>query len=127
MTAFQTKRLPVEVDEVAPHGSAVRILLGLKGGLMGHYSLMPGGVSCAVSNTTIDEIWFFVSGRGLIWRKQAGQEEVVPVEAGMCITIPFGTHFQFRCCGDEPLIAVGVTMPPWRRKDETIIVQRFWP
>jgi hypothetical protein len=53
------------------------------------------------------------SGRGEMWRKQGGREEVVPVGPGVCVTIPLGTHFQFRSFGDEPLAAVGVTIPPW--------------
>ena len=126
VTTFQTKRLPIEVDEVAPDGSDVRVLLGLQSGLMGHYSLRPGHVSRAVKNRTTEEIWFFISGRGLIWRRQAEREEVVPVEAGICITIPLGTHFQFRCCGDKPLVAVGITLPPWPGPDEAIMVRAFW-
>jgi mannose-6-phosphate isomerase-like protein (cupin superfamily) len=126
MTSFDTKRLPAEVDEVAPDGSDVRVLLGLAGGLMGHHLLKPGQVSRAIKNQTVEEIWFFLSGRGLMWRKQAEREEVVPLESGVCITIPLGTHFQFRCFGDEPLVAVGVTMPPWPGRDEAIFVDIFW-
>ena len=70
---------------------------------MGHYELAPGHVSTAVTDRTIEEIWFFLSGRGEMWRKQNAREEVVSVEAGVCITIPLGTHFQFRCTGDDPL------------------------
>jgi len=125
-TNFETKRLPIAVDEVAPDGSHVRVLLGLKGGLMGHYELPPGHVSTAVTDRTIEEIWFFLSGRGEMWRKQNGREEIVPVEAGVCVTIPLGTHFQFRCFGDEPLCAVGITMPPWPGAGEAIVVQGKW-
>lgn len=35
------------------------------------------------------------------------------VDTGVCITIPVGTHFQFRSFGYEPLSMVGITMPPW--------------
>jgi hypothetical protein len=37
MTNFTTKRLPVARDAVAPDGSDVRVLLGLKGGGMAHF------------------------------------------------------------------------------------------
>ena len=42
MTDFETRLLPVDHDAVAPDGSEVRILLGLKGGGMAHFSLGPG-------------------------------------------------------------------------------------
>ena len=51
-----------------------------------------------------------LSGRGEMWRRQGAREEVVAVQAGVCLTIPLGTHFQFRSLGDQPLAAVGVTM-----------------
>ena len=126
MTAFDTKRLPIAVDEVAPDGSDVRVLLGLKGGLMGHYELAPEQVSTAVTNRTVEEIWFFLSGLGEMWRRQKGREETVPIESGVCVTIPLGTHFQFRSFGYEPLVAIGITMPPWPGEGEAIVVQGKW-
>ena len=126
MTRFDTTRLPVLVTEVAPDGSDVRLLLALPGGVMAHYELAPGKVSAAVANRTVDEIWFFVSGSGEMWRLQSGQEETVPVEAGVCITIPLGTHFQFRSIGYEPLAAIGVVMPPWPGEGEAMVVEGKW-
>ena len=113
MSEFLTKRLPVARDAVAPDGSDVRILLGLDHGGMAHFELAPGETSVAVAHHTIEEIWYFLSGRGEMWRKLGNQEEVVPVDPGTCITIPVGTHFQFRSFGYKPLDALGVTMPPW--------------
>ncbi len=112
VTDFDTKRLPDRPDATAPDGSEVRVLLALPSGGLAHYELAAGQVSTAVANTTLDEIWFFLSGQGQMWRKSADREEVVAVEAGVCLTIPLGTHFQFRTLGDQPLTAVGVTMPP---------------
>lgn len=126
MTAFATQRLPVNRDTVARDRSDVRILLQLKGGGMAHFELGPGRTSRAVAHRTIEEIWFFVSGRGEMWRKQEGREEVVPVEPGVCVTIPLGTHFQFRSFGYEPLAAVAVTMPPWPGDDEAYDVAGCW-
>ena len=123
MTTFDTKRLPVAISEVAPDGSDVRVLLALPGGVMAHYERAPGKVSAAVANRTVDEIWFFVSGRGEMWRMQNRREEIVPVEAGVCITIPLGTHFQFRSFGYEPLTAIGVVMPPWPGEGEAMVVE----
>jgi mannose-6-phosphate isomerase-like protein (cupin superfamily) len=126
MKAFETKRLPAERDAVAPDGSDVRVLLGLAGGGLAHFELPPGHTSTAVSHRTVEEIWFFVSGRGEMWRRQHGREEIVAFEPGVCLTIPLGTEFQFRSRADEPLAAVGVTMPPWPGEDEAIVVQGPW-
>jgi mannose-6-phosphate isomerase-like protein (cupin superfamily) len=126
MASFDTKRLTVARDDVAPDGSDVRVLLGLKRGGMAHFELAPGQTSTAVTHRTVEEIWFFLSGRGEMWRKQEGREETVPVESGVCLTIPLGTHFQFRSFGYAPLAALGVTMPPWPGKGEAIVVQGRW-
>ena len=126
MTDFETRLLPVHGDVVAPDGSEVRILLGLKGGGMAHFSLAPGQTSKAVTHRTIEEIWFFVSGRGQMWRKQGARETVEDVESGACVTIPLGVRFQFRSVGGEPLAAVAVTMPPWPGEDEAVVMEGIW-
>ena len=124
---FTTKRISDRRDAVAADGSDVRILLGLDGGGLAHFELAPGLTSIAVTHRTVEEIWFFLSGRGEMWRKLEGQEEVVPVESGVCITIPLGTWFQFRALGTEPLRALGVTMPPWPGEDEAYEIPGKWP
>jgi mannose-6-phosphate isomerase-like protein (cupin superfamily) len=94
---------------------------------MAHFELSPGQTSTAVTHRSVDEIWFFLSGRGEMWRKQTEHaESVISVEAGVCVTIPLGTHFQFKSIGAEPLRAVGVTMPPWPGDDEAVVVQGRW-
>ena len=126
MTEFSTKCLPAKPDAIALDGSNVRILLELAGGGMAHFELGAGETSTAVAHRTIEEIWFFLSGCGEMWRKQNQREEIVPVHAGVCITIPIETHFQFRAFGHEPLVAVAVTMPPWPGKSEAYVVDGKW-
>jgi mannose-6-phosphate isomerase-like protein (cupin superfamily) len=126
MSNFATKRLSVARDAVAPDGSDVRVLLELTGGGMAHFELPPGHTSRAVTHRTVEEIWFFLSGHGEMWRKQEDLEEIVPVEPGVCLTIPLGTHFQFRSLRYEPLVALGVTMPLWPGEGEAIVVQGKW-
>src|SRR5262245_36418824 len=113
MDSFDTKMLPAYRDVVAPDGSDVRILLGLRGGGMAHFELAPGQTSVAVTHRTVEEIWFILSGTGEMWRKQGEREEVVALAAGVVLTIPLGTDFQFRASSNQPLRIVGVTMPPW--------------
>jgi len=111
---------------VALDGSDVRVLLGLKGGAMAHFELAPGQTSRAVTHRTVEEIWVCVSGRGEMWRRQGEREEVVRVEPGVCLTIPLGTHFQFRALGRKPLGAVAITMPPWPGDGEATVVAGKW-
>ncbi len=126
MATFETKELPANRDAVAPDGSDVRILLGLKGGGMAHFSLGPGQTSRAVTHRTVEEIWFIVSGQGEMWRKQGADEQVVDVYPGVCLSIPLGTSFQFRCTGQDPLEAIGITMPPWPGEEEAVLLEGPW-
>lgn len=126
MSKFETTHTPAAPDAVAPDGSDVRLLLGLSGGSMAHFELGPNEVSKAVTHRTVEEIWYFLTGRGQMWRKQNDESAIVDVFAGVCITIPVGTHFQFRSCGFEPLAAIGVTMPPWPGESEAVMVEGVW-
>ena len=53
-------------------------------------------------------------------------QETVPLRPGTSLSIPAGTHFQFRAAGDGPLAAVGVTMPPWPDGGEAYEVPGPW-
>ena len=119
--------LPVDVTVVAPDGGDVRVLLALAGGSVAHFALEPGKTSIAVTHRTVEEIWYVVSGRGEMWRRQDGREEVVTLEPGVCLTIPLGTYFQFRSLGPDTLSAVAITMPPWPLdREEAFPVEGHW-
>ena len=126
MPSFASMRLPDAPDAIAPDGSAVRVLLRLAGGSLAHFELEPGQTSRAVAHRTVDELWYFVQGRGEMWLKRGEREEVVVVDPGVCISIPAGTHFQFRAAGGDSLAAIGVTMPPWPGADEAYLVEGPW-
>lgn len=127
MGPFATMRLPLKPTVVAPDGSDVRVLLGLASGGMAHFALAAGRTSTPIVHRTVEEIWFVVSGRGEMWRKLAGHEETVALEPGVCLTVPVGTHFQFRAALTEDVAAIGVTMPPWPGADEAVVVAGPWP
>jgi mannose-6-phosphate isomerase-like protein (cupin superfamily) len=126
MARFDTKPIPLLTDAVAPDGSNVRVLLALEGGSFAHFELAPNQTSRAVTHKTVEEIWYFLTGRGEMWRRQDGRSEITPVHPGVCLTIPLGTYFQFRSFGDEPLSAVGVTLPPWPGEGEAVLVAGEW-
>ena len=125
MKKFETMRLPPNPDAVAPDGADVWNLLRTDLGGMAIFQLPPGAISNPEVHKTVDEIWFFLSGRGEFWRKLGDQEEVVVVEPGVCITVPVGTHFHWRVYEGEPLRALGVTMPPWPGAQEGIMVEGY--
>lgn len=126
-TDFDTMQLPGVPDVVAPDGSDVRVLLSLGRGSMAHFELGAGLVSRPVAHRVVDEIWYVLHGHGQMWRRQAERQEIVPLRAGTCLSIPAGTHFQFRADSSGPVAAVGVTMPPWPGADEAYDVPGAWP
>jgi mannose-6-phosphate isomerase-like protein (cupin superfamily) len=126
-TDFGTMQLPAGPDAAAPDGSDVRELLRLGRGSMAHFKLGPGRISRAMAHRTVDEIWYVLSGHGQMWRRQGQRQETVELVPGTCVSIPVGTHFQFRASDGGPLAVVGVTMPPWPGDDEAYDVPGTWP
>jgi mannose-6-phosphate isomerase-like protein (cupin superfamily) len=124
---FATRQLGPVHDVLAPDTSEIRLLVNTSQGSMAHGTLPPGGVSLAISHSTVEEVWYVTEGRGQVWRKHDGHEEVVDVGPGTALTIPVGAHFQFRTVGDEPLRFVMWTMPPWPGAHEAVRVPDYWP
>jgi mannose-6-phosphate isomerase-like protein (cupin superfamily) len=123
---FATAQLRKTHDVLAPDGSEIRILVATRRGSMAHGTLHPGQVSRAIVHREVDEIWFVTAGQGEIWRKLGDDEQVTPVGPGSALSIPVGTHFQFRATGAEPFCFVMCTMPPWPGAHEAIPVSGRW-
>jgi mannose-6-phosphate isomerase-like protein (cupin superfamily) len=103
---------------LAPDGSTVRVLLAGSRGSMARFELEPGRTSTAVRHRTVEELWYVLSGRGEMWRRGGTNEAITALRPGTSLVIPVGTSFQFRSEDGEPLIVLGVTMPPWPGPDE---------
>jgi mannose-6-phosphate isomerase-like protein (cupin superfamily) len=123
---FETKSLGAAPDGTAPDGTAVRLLLTLDRGSLAHFELPAGAVSRAVTHRTVEEIWYVLSGRGDLWRRQDGRETIETLVPGTAVTIPLGTKFQFRAEAKEPLCFLAVTMPAWPGMDEATPVVGAW-
>jgi|GEM_PF-1737154 len=127
---FSTKILAIDADEHAPDGSEVRVLLRNQSASMAHFTFQPNQVSQAIQHRSIDEIWYFLNGSGVLWRSKDGHSEFLKISAGTCVSIPVGTVFQIRVNGDEPLTAIGTSTPPWpghnSESDEAIAVNGTW-
>lgn len=124
---FETRPLPAEPTATAPDGSDVRVLPAVGRGSLAHFQLAPGRTSAAVEHRTVDELWYVLSGRAEMWRRQGDREQTVLLEPGMALSIPVGTRFQFRTVGTTPFEAIGTTMPPWPGSDEAMPVDGPWP
>jgi mannose-6-phosphate isomerase-like protein (cupin superfamily) len=126
MERFDTKPLGPGPDAIAPDGSEVRLLAATARGSMAQFALAPRLVSRAVAHRTVEELWYFTGGHGRMWRRLGAAEQIVQVRPGVSVSVPTGASFQFRNDGDEPLEAVGVTMPPWPGAEEAVTVQGIW-
>ena len=124
--SFITRMRSESPDAIAPDGSEVRILANTARGSMAEFLLPPSKISLAVAHHTVEEVWFFTAGQGQLWRKNEKAQEIVEIHPGLSISIPIGTHFQFRNDSTENLIAIGTTMPPWPGPDEAYIVKGRW-
>ena len=108
-SAFATTALPALPQATATDGTMVRLLLSLSGGSMAHFTLAAGVTTKAVAHRTVEEIWYVLSGSGELWRRQGEHEEVVALAPGVCVTIPLGAAFQFRCAAGAELSFVAIT------------------
>ena len=127
MSTFQTRPISEEPDATAPDGADVRLLVTSPRGSMAHFELAPREISEAMMHKTVEELWFVTAGEGEMWRKSGDVEEVTELYPGLSLSIPVGTHFQYRNTSDEyPLEAVAVTMPPWPGDDETESIVGKW-
>lgn len=124
--AFVTVPLANAFRVEAPDGSQVDILAACARGSMARFSLAPRLVSKAVRHRTVEEVWYFIAGTGQMWRSDGVHEEIIDVAAGLSLSIPVGTAFQFKSTGTTPLEAIGVTMPPWPGMDEAEFVPGTW-
>ena len=124
---FETKRAGPAPDATAPDGTEVRILCGVsRGGLRCfHYHRVPSpgrsrtgpSTSCGMSSRA-------AAGYGA---SSATARGLWILMRGLSLSLPTGTHFQFRCDGPEPLTILGATMPPWPGPHEAHAVAGIWP
>jgi mannose-6-phosphate isomerase-like protein (cupin superfamily) len=123
---FENKRISSAPDTVAPDGSEVRVLCQATHGGLAVFTLPPRAIAKPVAHRTVEEVWYILSGSGRLWRKLGEQEEIIDLNPGISLTIPTGTHFQFRCDGHERLDVIGATMPPWPGESEAYFVEGVW-
>ncbi len=120
-------KIPEDYQHTSPAGAEVRLLMNNHLGGIAHCTLRAGKITRAVQHKTVSEFWHVLSGKGAIWRKMNGHEEITSLETGVTIDIPVGAQFQYRSETTTDLVFLCVTMPPWSGADEAkIIDQGAW-
>jgi mannose-6-phosphate isomerase-like protein (cupin superfamily) len=125
-STLQTIRLPISGDLYAPDGSEIRLLPVTERGSLCHCTLPSGETSRAISHRKVEEIWYVIEGKGVVWRRSEAAEPSVSIAPGTSLTIPAGCAFQFRNIGSERLCILIITMPPWPGPDEAVLVAGAW-
>jgi mannose-6-phosphate isomerase-like protein (cupin superfamily) len=123
---WATTQLSNEYDYLAPDGSEIYLLPQVSGGGMAHCTLLTNDISTAGYHKTVDEIWYFISGSGEVWRTMCDQEAVSTVGEGTCLNIPRGISFQFRNTASVPLCFVIATIPRWLGPEEAVHTNGHW-
>jgi mannose-6-phosphate isomerase-like protein (cupin superfamily) len=124
---WQTVQAAENYDVLAPDGSQIRLLVTVGGASMVHCRLLAGQVGRAVRHRTVEEVWFCLSGAGLLWRQGPGQRhQVVELRSGIAVSIPIGVAFQFRARGRDPMDLVITTIPPWPGPEAAEVVDGYW-
>lgn len=118
--------LPATASYLAPDGSQIRELLRVRGASFAHCLLPAGQTAKAIRHKTVEEIWYITRGLGQIWRKFGDREEIVDLFPGVCVTIPVGTHFQFRNTSADSLEITIATSPPWPGANEAQEMPGYW-
>jgi mannose-6-phosphate isomerase-like protein (cupin superfamily) len=118
---------PRHPDAIAPDGSLIYFLVGdARTASLVEVVLPAGPASRPVRHRTVEEIWYFLSGTGRVWRRPPGGEaQVTAVASGAVITIPTGWAFQFQADPGADLRFLCFTSPPWPGGDEAEVVDEI--
>ncbi len=119
--------LPPKPDATSPAGAQIRYIMDGPTGNMIHSTVPPGQINRATVHKTVSEFWYILEGKGEIWRKDATEERITPLEPGVSIDIPANTEFQYRNAGTRDLKFICISMPPWPGDDEASYVTGTWP
>ena len=124
---FRTATTPDEPTELAPDGSEVRRLVATERGSMAHFTFPAGRTTPAIRHRRVDEVWYVARGGADLWLSDDTGSTVVELRPGTAVSIPVGTTFQVAVADGDPLVVVGVTMPPWPAEGDADVVEGHWP
>ncbi|GAC1472875.1 MAG: hypothetical protein PVSMB3_06740 [Candidatus Dormibacteraceae bacterium] len=121
-----------EPDDIAPDGSKIYFIVdkkrGSKRASLCEVRLERGAKSKPIRHRTVEEIWYFTSGEGWVWRSPPDMESspahTFHVGPGDAVVIPVGWSFQFKASEEAELRFLCYTSPPWPGADEAVTVER---
>ena len=119
-------------DDIAPDGSEIYFILDTKRGAtrasLCEVRLGPGAVSKPIRHRTVEEIWYFTSGEGWVWRcppeMALSPANTIHVGPGDAVVIPVGWSFQFKASDTDELRFLCYTSPAWPGPEEAVAVER---
>jgi mannose-6-phosphate isomerase-like protein (cupin superfamily) len=111
-------------DAIAPDGSEITFLVGdAHRASLVEVRLRAGKTSRPVRHRTVEEIWYFLSGEGRVWRRRPDGEPLLDdVRPGRTLVIPTGWAFQFQASPAADLRFLCYTSPPWPGDDEAVLL-----
>jgi mannose-6-phosphate isomerase-like protein (cupin superfamily) len=120
------RRLAERHDYLSPGGPEIRELAQASGGGLVHATLPSDSTAAALTHSTVEEVWYVLSGKGELWRRGADGEEVTDLTPGTSVVIPPGVEFQWRNRGADPVSVLIVDIPRWPGPEEASRVQGPW-
>lgn len=112
--------MPSRPDAIAPDGSEIYLrVTDAQRASMVEVRLPAGTISLPVRHRSVEEIWYFLAGRGRVWLQppgEAGRDR--EVEPGSVVVIRTGWAFQFAARPDGDLRFLCYTSPPWPGDEE---------
>ena len=120
-TAALGERVVIARDSLSVHE-----LLAFDSGSLAVFELAGGKTGRAIVHAEVDELWYFLSGRGRLWRSNDSNESIEEVGEGTCVSLPRGTRFQVQAYPKAKLKAVAVTLPRWPGDDAARVVEGPW-
>jgi mannose-6-phosphate isomerase-like protein (cupin superfamily) len=121
-----------EPDAIAPDGSEIRFIIDINHrttrASLCEVRLAPGAISKPVRHKTVEEIWYFTSGEGFVWRcppeTESTTSQTIRVGPGDALVIPIGWSFQFKASASGELRFLCYTSPPWPGAEEAVAIER---
>jgi mannose-6-phosphate isomerase-like protein (cupin superfamily) len=104
-------------DHVSPAGVAeIRLLPSFEQGELAHARARAGRPSRAARLSGIGEMFYVLTGKGELWRKTGGLEDVTPLVPGRSVSLLPEIEYQYRAV-DGPLDFLVFTAPRWQREN----------
>ena len=123
---WMTKHVSDAPMRMSPSGDTeIRELLSFSEGGIAHATALVDKTPEAGSVSDFGELFYVLEGQGALWRATGALEDVVPLSAGVCASIPPGIDYQYRA-GKTSLKFLVSTAPQFQREKWVKAGRRHW-